>query len=199
MPTLKATTLNAEIIWLGCVADSKVDLRAAPMTALQLGLAGADGESHSGLTRPSCSRVSELYPTGTEIANTRQLSVVSEEELAQIAADIGVEAVDPAWLGASIVLRGIPDFSHLPPSSRLQAPNGATIVIDMENRPCVYPAKVIESARPGHGKAFMAAAKNRRGVTAWVERAGLLEVGEQMRLFVPDQPVWALLDKARAR
>lgn len=198
MPALKATCFEAEVVWLGQVANSEEDLRAAPMGALQLSIVGAEGEFHSGVTRASCSRVRDLHPISTEIANARQLSVVSEEELAQIAKDIGVEALDPAWLGASIVLRGLPDFSHLPPSSRLQGASGATIVVDMENRPCVLPARVIEAARPGHGKAFKAAAKDQRGVTAWVERAGKLAVGDKMRLFVPDQPAWALLDAARS-
>lgn len=132
-----------------------------------------------------------LHPRRTTIRNVRQLSIVSAEELALIAADLGLGALDPAWLGASVVVAGIPDFSHVPPSSRLQGPDGVTLVIDMENLPCVEPAKTIDRARPGHGKAFKAAAKDRRGVTAWVERAGTLRPGDSLRLFVPCQRAWA--------
>ena len=198
MPALKTTQFRGEIVWLGRVADSEADLRAAPMDALELKLGGAVGEHHGGITRPSCSRVLALHPRGTEIANTRQLSVVAAEDLAAIAAAIGLEALDPAMLGASMVLRGLPDLSHLPPSSRLQADSGATLVVDMENRPCVLPGKVIEAAHPGAGRTFKAAAAGRRGVTAWVERSGAVKLGDMLRLFIPDQPVWHHLEAARA-
>jgi MOSC domain-containing protein YiiM len=51
---------------------------------------------------------------------------------------------------------------------------------------------------PGYGKAFKGAAKGLRGVTAWVEREGMLRVGDTITLHVPDQPVWPHLDAARA-
>lgn len=90
-----------------------------------------------------------------------------------------------------MVVAGIPDFTHVPPSSRLQGEDGATLVVDMLNRPCQEPAVTIERARPGHGRAFKAAAKGRRGVTAWVEREGTLRVGERLCLHVPAQRAWA--------
>ena len=157
---------------------------------MPLTFAGADGEFHAGETRPSCSRVTAQHPKGTTIRNVRQVSIVSAEELDAIAAKIGLETLDPAWLGASIVVRGIPDFSHVPPSSRLQGPDGATLTIDMQNRPCQFPAMTIEAAQPGHGKAFRTAAKGLRGVTAWVERPGCLRIGDPLRLHVPDQRPW---------
>jgi MOSC domain-containing protein YiiM len=152
--------------------------------------AGIAGEEHAGLTRLSCSRVVAQYPKGTEIRNVRQFSVLSVEELAAIAADMGVARIDPAWVGASLVVEGIPDFSHVPPSSRLQGPDGVALVVDMENRPCHLPAKVIDAHLPGVGGRFKAAAQGRRGVTAWVEREGVLRLGEMLRLHIPDQPAW---------
>ncbi len=198
MPALKPTSFEAEITWLGRVSPSGSDLSAQSIDTLSLTLAGAEGESHSGLTRQSCVRVKDLYKQGTEIANVRQLSVLSQEELDQIAADMGLATFDPAWVGASIIVKGIPDFTHVPPNARLQGPDGATITIDMENRPCVLPGRVIEDHHPGYGPKFKTAAVGRRGVTAWVERAGQFSVGDRLRLFVPDQPVWAHLDEARS-
>ena len=90
-----------------------------------------------------------------------------------------------------MILRGIPDFTYVPPSSRLQAESGLTLTIDMENRPCVLPGREIEAVEPGHGTAFKRAATNRRGVTAWVERPGDIRVGETLTLFLPDQRAWA--------
>lgn len=101
-------------------------------------------------------------------------------------------------MGASLVIEGIPDFSHVPPSSRLQGPSGVCIVIDMENRPCVYPGRVINEDAPGHGPKFKPAAEGRRGVTASVERPGMLAVGDTLRLHIPDQPVWSQYQAARA-
>jgi hypothetical protein len=190
MPALIPTHVTAEIVWLGFNPDRDATLRSISAQSLQLSFAGFEGESHAGLTRPSDSRVLSQYPRGTTIRNTRQLSIVSQEDLDVIAANMGVVAVDPAWVGASLVLRGIPDFTHIPPASRLQNAQGTTLTIDMENRPCHLPAKVIDEDANGYGKAFKAAAYGLRGVTAWVEREGVVKLGEIMRLHIPDQPIW---------
>lgn len=190
MPALKPTDITGRITWLGIVTDQKEGIRSATRERFDVTFAGVAGELHGGRTRPSCSRVTAQHPKGTEIANVRQFSILSAEELAQIAAEMGLEAIDPEWLGASIVVEGIPDFSHVPPSARLQTEAGTTLVIDMQNRPCQYPAKEIEKDHPGKGKAFKPAAEGRRGVTAWVEREGTLAVGDSIRLHIPDQRAW---------
>lgn len=191
MPALKKTAFEGEIIWLGRVADRARGLPAAPVAQMALSFEGPLGEVHGGLTRPSCSRVLGLYPRGTPIRNTRQLSILSAEELDAIAADMGLPALDPALLGASMVVQGLPDFSHLPPSARLLASGGACLTVDMENRPCTLPARPIEARHPGFGAAFKGAAQGRRGITAWVEAEGVLALGDKLRLFIPDQPAWS--------
>ena len=191
MPALVPTDHYATITWLGTVPDRAAGLKAHARQSLALSFAGAEGETHGGLTRPSCSRVLSQYPRDTVIRNTRQLCVMSAEEIAAIAAGMGIASLDPVYMGATMVIEGISDFTHVPPSSRLQGPSGATIVIDMENRPCTLPSREIEADMPGLGKAFKPAAKDRRGVTAWVEREGILQVGDRLRLHVPDQRAWA--------
>lgn len=190
MPVLRETQFSAEITWLGMV-PADTGIQAQPRTELDLLFSGVAGERHEGAQRPSCVRVKNLYAPGTEIRNTRQLTILSEEELALIAAEMGLEALDPRYLGATVVLRGIPDLTHLPPASRLQGKDGVTITVDIENRPCILPGREIEKDHAGFGPKFKTAAENRRGVTAWVERPGRLALGDQMRLFVPDQPAWA--------
>jgi MOSC domain-containing protein YiiM len=197
MPALKPTQFTARITWLGCVPDRDAGLRSVPLQDATLTWAGIAGEAHGGVTRPSCSRVVSQHPRGTEIRNVRQLSILSEEEMAEIAQAIGAKRFNPAWVGASLVIEGIPDLTHVPPSSRLQAPSGATLVIDMENRPCHLPAPVISEDLPEAGKTFKQAARGKRGVTAWVEREGVVKLGDTLTLHVPDQPVWAHLDAAR--
>lgn len=193
MTTMKLTSYEAEITWLGMVPEGIAEDRiyAQPQEQLEFDMGGARGEHHYGETRASCVRVTMLYPKGTEIRNVRQLSILAQEDLDAIASEMGLEALDPAWLGASVVVSGIPDFSHVPPSSRLQGPSGLTLTIDMENLPCIWPAKEIERVRPGFGKTFKPAADGRRGVTAWVEHPGQLSIGDSLRLFVPTQESWS--------
>ena len=191
MPALKPLNLTGQIVWLGHVPDREAALASTAQDEMALSFAGPVGEDHGGLTRPSCSRVISQYPRGTEIKNTRQLSVVSAEELAQIAEAMGVDTLDPWLVGATMVISGIPDFSHLPPSSRLQIANGATLTVDMQNRPCHLPAAEIDVLHPGKGRAFKGAARGLRGVTAWVEREGTARVGDIVTVHVPDQRAWA--------
>jgi hypothetical protein len=197
MPVLIPTAFEGRVTWLGTVRDRRAALESTPVERLTLTFAGPEGEAHGGLIRPSCSRVTAQYPKGTPIRNTRQVSVLSAEDLAAIAAGMGLPDLDPALVGATMVIAGIPDFSHIPPSSRLQAASGATLVVDLENRPCTLPAKPIEARHPGLGAMFKTAAKGRRGIVAWVEREGTFSLGETVRLHIPDQPVWAHLADAR--
>ncbi|MEL7213240.1 MAG: MOSC domain-containing protein [Pseudomonadota bacterium] len=197
MPALKPTSFTAKITFLGRVPNREASLRSEPLEEVFANFAGVEGEDHGGETRASCSRVISQHPRGTTIRNVRQLAIVSAEEMAEVVATMGLDHFDPTWVGASMVIEGIPDLTHVPPSSRLQSEAGTTLVIDMENRPCHLPAKVIDEDAPGHGKAFKAAAKHKRGVTAWVEREGVLKVGDVLRLHVPDQPVWSQLEAAR--
>jgi MOSC domain-containing protein YiiM len=199
MPALKPTDFIAHVIWLGTVRDRDVRLESEPAPRLALSFGGPPSESHGGLTRASDSRVVSQHPKGTEIANVRQVSIVSAEDLALIAAEIGLERIEPAWLGATMVIEGIADFTLVPPSSRLQdEATGATLVIDMENRPCHLVSNIIEKVHPGAGKRFKTAAARRRGVTAWVEREGEIALDASLRLHIPDQPVWPHLDASRA-
>ena len=193
MPALIPTAHSARIIWLGYqpVPVERLVITSVPVTEMRLSFAGFEGEVHAGLTRPSCSRVLKQYPRDTEIRNVRQLCVVSAEEMAEVAADMGLAEMNYAWVGASLVLEGIPDLTHLPPSSRLQGPDGMTLVVDMENLPCQEPAVTIAKALSGQGKGFKSAAEGKRGVTAWVEREGTLRLGDVVTLHVPAQRAWA--------
>ena len=191
MPALAPTKITGTITFLGAVPHRDAPtLETVTLQDMPLEWGGYAGDVHAGVTRPSCSRVISQHPRDTEIANVRQLSVISAEEIAEIAQDCGLETMDPVWMGASIVISGIPDFTHLPPSSRLQAENGTTLVVDMENRPCQFPAMTINKSQPGKGANFKAAAKGKRGVTAWVERPGVLRLGDILTLHVPEQRAW---------
>ena len=199
MPALMPTNIYATITWLGLVGDRDAALESRAVDQITALFSGPVGESHGGLTRPSDSRVLAQYKRGTPIRNTRQFSIVSVEDLAAIAATMGIDTLDGALVGANMIVSGIPDFTHIPPSSRLQNEAGATLTVDLENRPCVLPGKPIEAVHEGFGAKFKAAAKGRRGVTAWVEREGVFRVGDKLRLHVPDQDVWKGLGEVRGK
>ena len=190
MPALKKTSHTARVVWLGTVRNRDEALASRSEDTLRLTYAGPAGEDHGGLTRPSCSRVTSQYAKGTEIRNTRQLSIISVEELAIVASEMGIDTLDPSLVGATLVIEGLPDFAHIPPSSRLQAPSGATLTVDLQNRPCTLPHPVIDAVHPGLGNRFKQAAKGRRGVTAWVECEGDIHVCDSLSLHIPDQRPW---------
>ena len=185
MPILRPTDIYLRVTWLGVVRDRARGLASDPVEAVDATFAGFAGEAHGGLTRAACSRMKLQYPLGAEIRNARQVSIVSAEELAEIAAALDLDTLDPSWLGASMVDEGAPQFTRIPPSSRLVFEGGAGLVVDMENAPCRLPAEAIEALRPGHGRRFPAHARGKRGVMAWVERPGPIVLGETARLHVP--------------
>ncbi|MFN3146348.1 MAG: MOSC domain-containing protein [Paracoccaceae bacterium] len=196
MSILRPTNIFLRVVWLGVVRDREAGLASDPVNAVDVTFEGFAGEAHGGLTRTACNRVKLQYPLGAEIRNARQVSIVSVEELAEIAAALGLKAMDPRWLGASMVVEGIPKFTRVPPSSRLVFEGGSGLVVDMENAPCRLPAEAIEAAHPGYGRRFPAAARGKRGVMAWVERPGRIALGHTARLHVPPLQLYEpLIDK----
>jgi len=156
-------------------------------------LEGFEGDKHAGLTRLSDVRVPH-YPEGTVISNTRQVSIVSREELEQIAKALNVPSIAAGWLGANLNLLGIPNLTQLPPSTRLFFPQDAVLVIDSENEPCTGPGRVIQKHYPDVPKltsAFPKAAINKRGLVAWVERAGMIMTGDTVSIDLPPQVIYS--------
>src|SRR3989304_5699263 len=96
---------------------------------------GFVGDKHFGLTMKAGSS-QKPYPKGTEVRNVRQISIVSAEELNEIAEAMQLPVVKPAWVGANVMLSGIERLTQLPPGSRLYFENGVGIVIEGENMPC---------------------------------------------------------------
>jgi MOSC domain-containing protein YiiM len=152
---------------------------------------GMEGDCHGGITRKSDSRMLKQYRRGTMVRNSRQVSILSLEELAEVAGRMGINAVRPEWVGANMVTYGIPDLTLLPPSTRLQFPSGAMIVVDAENHPCRYPADIIAKHHPEQKKGFVAAAMHKRGVVGWVEAEGVIRTGDKISIWVPPERVYS--------
>jgi hypothetical protein len=85
---------------------------------------------------------------------------------------------------------GHPDLTLLPPATRMMFSSGATLIVDLENAACRYPADLIERHFPGHGLGFPELAKHKRGLVARVEREGEIAVGDKIVLFSPPQRLY---------
>ncbi len=155
-------------------------------------LDGLRGERHRGLARKADARV-PWFPRGTPIRNSRHVSIVAADELAAIAAALGIPVVDPAWLGANLVVEGVADLSMLPRGTRLFFPGFATLAVEDQNAPCRGPGKAIAARhpdRPGLDLDFVKVAKRLRGLVAWVERPGTMRAGDTVSLRLPEQWVY---------
>lgn len=173
---------------------SKADesLGTHPLRRVNAVFGGLAEDRHAGLTSKADVRFRRQYKEGTEIANTRQISILSVEELAEIQAAMDLPALDPGWVGANMTVEGIPQFTQLSPSTRLLFSSGAALVIDNENRPCRYPGDEIEERHPGKGRSFVKAATGRRGVVAWVEREGSISLGDSIAVHLPPQRLYPM-------
>jgi MOSC domain-containing protein YiiM len=165
-------------------------LEKAKANDLTLTFDGIVGDCHSGPTMLSDSRTLRQYPRGVTLRNRRQVSLISVEEMNEVARRLDIPEVKPEWVGANVLVSGIPDFTLLPPSTRLMFASGATLIVDLENAPCKYPAEIIERHHPGHGLTFPEKAKHKRGLVAWVEREGKIVMGDKIRIFLPPQRIW---------
>jgi MOSC domain-containing protein YiiM len=171
--------------------DRDTGLEKHEVPEARLLFTGMEGDCHGGITRKSDSRMLKQYKRGTEVRNARQLSILSSEELAEVAERMGIPAVKPEWVGANVVVRGIPDLTLLPPSTRLQFPSGAMIVVDAENHPCRYPADIIAKHHPEATRGFVSAAMHKRGVVSWVESEGAIRTGDSITVWIPPQRIYS--------
>jgi hypothetical protein len=159
---------------------------------LEVSHEGIPGDRHAGFLRPADVRV-PWFERGDFIQNERQVSIVSTEELAVIAANLGVEKIEPEWLGANLAVEGLPNFSFIPRGTRLFFPSGAVLAVTDQNAPCRIAGAEVGRHLPGsQGLAlrFASAAKRLRGVVAYIDRPGTIAVDEEFKVRVPEQWVW---------
>jgi hypothetical protein len=165
-----------------------------PVDELRLGFDGISGDFHAGSTRRSGGR-EPWYPRGTEMRNERQLSIVAADELAVVAERMGLTEIKPEWIGANLLIEGVPNLSMLPAGTLLFLKGGVTIKVDAQNGPCrIAGRSIAEHAGMADVEAgallFPKAAKRLRGVVAWVEKPGTISVGEEISVRVPEQWIY---------
>ncbi|SOE11704.1 hypothetical protein SAMN05877838_0857 [Hoeflea halophila] len=170
------------------------DFLTEAVASLEMGYEGIKGDFHAGSTRKSGSR-EPWYPRGTEMRNERQVSIVATDELAIAAAGMGIERIEPGWIGANLVIEGIPLLSMLPPRTQLFFEGGVTLRIDGDNGPCRIAGARIAQNYPDKDETslalgFVKAAKRRRGLVAWVEKPGVILQGEKVTAHVWEQWIY---------
>ncbi|MCC6146796.1 MAG: MOSC domain-containing protein [Anaerolineaceae bacterium] len=180
---------RVEGVFLGLSAGH---ILSTPCQQAVVTFAGFEGDRHAGITMRSNSRTAR-YPRNTMIRNSRQVSIVSIEELAAITSDLRIPEIQPEWLGANLLVSGIPALTHLPPGTRLYFSNRAALTVEGLNKPCSSSAKVLQDHYPekdGLAQAFIDAAATRRGIVAWVERPGVIELGDTFEVVLPEPVVY---------
>ena len=151
-----------------------------PVDEVEVTWEGFVGDKHFGLTMKSANSRNP-WPKGTEVRNVRQISIVSVEELKQVSADMELPGIEPAWVGANMLVSGIPGLTQLPPGSRMYFENGVSIAIEGENLPCTTAGGSLQEKfpdRPEITTIFPKRAIGKRGLVGWVERPGKLSKGE---------------------
>ena len=170
------------------------DFLTEPVDRLDLDFNGIKGDFHAGPTRKSGGR-EPWYPRGTEMRNERQLSIVALDELAVAAADMGIDRIEPGWIGANLVIGGIPLLTMLPPRTQLFFEGGVTLRIDGDNKPCRLAGAAIARNYPERDEMslaldFVKAARRRRGIVAWVEKPGVITPGEAVTAHIWEQWIY---------
>ena len=191
MAILEKSKLTGTVVALLSNSDRKTGLEKARRESVVITFDGIEDDCHAGRTYASDSRLLKQYKRGVPIANTRQLSVLSEEQLAEIASSLGIPRLEPEWVGANLVTSGIPDLTFLPPSTRMMFSSGATLIVDGESAPCRYVSDVINKHHPGKGDPFPKVARHKRGLVAWVEKEGAISVGDEIVLHIPPQRIYS--------
>jgi hypothetical protein len=158
------------------------DLPSTPVDQVDVTIEGFVGDKHFGHTMKANIYQKE-YPKGTIVRNVRQISVVSAEELADVAKAMELPGIEPSWVGANMLISGVPDLTQLPSGSRLYFEGGVGLVVECENLPCTTAGGSLASQfpdRPELANQFPKKAIRKRGLVGWVERPGVIRKGEKV-------------------
>jgi hypothetical protein len=175
-------------LYIGKKAESLITNR---YQTVDVTVEGFKGDRHSGITKPSGGREARLYPEkGTSIKNNRQWSAISDYELSLIAQGMDVPEVKAEWVGANMLLQGVPNLTKLPSLTYLiinwQTKDHTILVVYEENLPCIAPGEVIGSHYGTEKtKLFPKVAMGHRGIVGWVERGGIIRENAPVRILFP--------------
>ncbi|WP_422039439.1 MOSC domain-containing protein [Roseibium sp.] len=168
------------------------DFQTAPAEHLELSFEGVPGDRHAGFTRKSGGR-EPWYPRGTEMCNERQVSILSVDELSEVAARMKIGELKAEWIGGNILVSGIANLTRIPPRTRLVFEGGTVIRVDGDNAPCRFAGAAIAANYPdreGLDLLFPQVARGLRGLVGYVEKPGVIETGETVTAHIPEQWIY---------
>ncbi len=82
------------------IANNSTSIKSIPVDMVEVTFEGIIGVKHSGLTKLSDSRT-KILPQRDGNSKHTQISIVSNEELADIAAELKIAVLLPDWFGAN--------------------------------------------------------------------------------------------------
>lgn len=183
--------LNGKVV--GVHTGGNKDLSKDEATTIEVALDGIVGCAHRGYVRKCWD--GDKQPKGSPRRNERQWSAVSVEELAEIAADMGIEGpLTAASVGANLCLEGIPQLSRLPKGTTLKFPSGAELIVEEYNPPCKYMGEEQAKLHGVEPTAFPKASKLKRGIVGVVEAAGTIDAGDTVEVTLYETPSWLVRD-----
>jgi MOSC domain-containing protein len=176
---------------IGTVASLHVgNAKKSPSTSvpsLTLTFAGIVSDRHCGPTRTAGAR-EPAFRRGTLLANLRQVSLVSMEELNIMASRMGLQRLDPGWLAANIAIEGAGPITQIPRGTVLRFPSGASLYISDLNSPCRAAANLIRrcaGAPECRTSKFVWHSMGRRGLVAFVYVEGDVYARDPIEFLFP--------------
>lgn len=174
----------------GIFYTSGIENYSIPVNEIEFSFEGLPGDKHFGLTAFALTKHPE-YKGKIEVRNSRQISILSVEELSSISVEIGVPEIKAEWLFPNLLVSGIPYLSQLPPGTMFYFDGGLIIYNGGQNFPCKIVKDIIFEKYPhveGIDKKFIKAAWDKRGLLGWVEHPEKLNVGSSFKVVLP--PLW---------
>jgi len=164
---------------------------------------GVRGDNHAGVRLADVREREFLsfgFSKGVEIANHREFSAVSVEELAKVAQAMDLPKPIPhGCLGENLVLSGIPKLTELPTGTMLffrkdeKQIRTAVLVVWSENTPCQGPGEAIQEKFPeisGLARLFPKSAIGKRGIVGSIYASGNIHAGDTVVAKIPHQQIY---------
>ena len=164
---------------------------------------GVKGDNHAGVRLADVREREFLsfgFSKGVEIANHREFSAVSVEELGEVGQTMNLpKSIPYGCLGENLVLSGIPKLTELPAGTMLffrkdeKQIRTAVLVVWSENMPCEGPGEAIQKEFPevlGLARLFPKSAIGKRGVVGSIYASGNIHMGDTVVVKVPRQRIY---------
>ncbi|MCR4279663.1 MAG: hypothetical protein NUV78_02935 [Candidatus Zambryskibacteria bacterium] len=156
---------------------------------------GPVGDDHSSFSRRLSAHDKAYLETSSRakkdlVFNWRMWTGLSKEEVGEVEGRLG-HIIPQGCLQENLLVSGIPNFTQLLPTTRLVFPErgGKQTILAVweENTPCHTVGERLETHHriPGLSSRFIAEARRKRGVMGIVLSAGVIQVGDEIRVYPP--------------